>query len=91
MMEMDVNQPTPAISLTSKGTLGEAYVLNLHMMQPVEWQNAAKEVSLLEAACSCATYCVMADMKQPQAYRKSFRPDAPMGLQSCKPGRAELT
>ena len=29
MMEMEVNQPTPAISLTSRGTLGDAYFLNL--------------------------------------------------------------
>jgi len=30
-MEIDVNQPTPAISLTSRGTLGEAYLLSLHV------------------------------------------------------------
>ena len=65
MMEMDVNQPTPAISLTSRGTLGETYFLNLHMMQPVEWQNAAKKESfMLEAAGKCATYCLMTELKQ---------------------------
>ena len=30
MMEMEVNHPTPAISLTSRGTLGDAYFLSLY-------------------------------------------------------------
>ena len=29
MMDMEVNQPTPAISLTRAGTLGEAYLRSL--------------------------------------------------------------
>ena len=33
MMEMEVNHPTPAISLTSSGTLGDAYFLSLYKEQ----------------------------------------------------------
>ena len=36
MMEMEVNQPTPAISLTSRGTRGEAYFLSLYTEQHFE-------------------------------------------------------
>ena len=46
MMEMEVNQPTPAISLTSTGTLGEAYLRSLCLQmsglncdRPVWWSD----------------------------------------------------
>lgn len=62
MMEMDVNQPTPAISLTSHGTLGEAYFLSLHVLELREWYHTlmgeAHESHSLHGSALSFTFCL---------------------------------
>ena len=62
MIEIDVNQPTPAINLTRRGTLGEAYFLSLHVSRLLEVPGYMKDLRQrhptqgIYSACECSSF-----------------------------------